>query len=183
MGKEISTMRWKSSGDRYGAVAITIHWLTAAAVIGLLISGLVMAGTTDPEAKKAILTVHAPVGMLVLVLTLVRIGWWLLADRRPAPAGSGSQAQELVARLVHLAFYPILLVLGASGIAMLVLSGALSALTGEGPLPDFSELLPRAPHGLAAWALIGLAALHVAAALYHQLVRRDRLLARMGVGG
>lgn len=174
-------MRWKSSGDRYGAVAIMIHWLTAAAVFGLLVSGLVMAGTVDPEAKKAILMVHAPVGTLVLLLTLARIAWWLVADRRPAAAKGGSSAQKMVARLVHMAFYPVLLVLGGSGIAMLVLSGAIPALIGEGPLPDFSTLLPRGPHGFAAWALIGLVALHVGAALYHQFVRRDGLLARMGL--
>jgi len=33
-----------------------------------------------------------------------------------------------------------------------------------------------------AFALLGLVLLHVGAALYHQLVRRDRLLARMGIG-
>ena len=38
------------------------------------------------------------------------------------------------------------------------------------------------PHGLGAFALLGLVTLHVGAALYHQLVRRDRLLARMGIG-
>ena len=36
-------MRWKSDGDRYGAVAMAMHWLTAAAILALLGSGLVMA--------------------------------------------------------------------------------------------------------------------------------------------
>jgi cytochrome b561 len=175
-------MRWKSSGDRYGAVAIIIHWLTAAAVFGLLASGLIMTGTVEPDVKKAILRVHAPVGILVLLLTVARILWWMVLDRRPAAAQSGSAMQEFLARLVHLAFYPVLLVLGGSGVGMLMLSGAVPVLIGEGPLPDFSDLIPRGPHGIAAWALIGLAALHVAAAIHHQFVRRDRLLARMGVG-
>jgi len=174
-------MRWKSSGDRYGAVAIMIHWLTAFAVFGLLVSGLVMAGATDPQVKKTILLVHAPVGMLVLLLTLARIVWWLAADRLPAAAPGGSRIQKTLAQTVHLAFYPVLLVLGASGVAMLVLSAAVTAMIGQGPLPDFSSLAPRGPHGLAAWVLIGLAALHVAAALYHQFVRRDGLLNRMGL--
>ena len=34
----------------------------------------------------------------------------------------------------------------------------------------------------AARAMLGLLALHVGAALYHQFIRRDRLMARMGVG-
>lgn len=174
-------MRWKSSGDRYGAVAMMIHWLTAAAVLGLLVSGLVMAAQTDPEAKRAILVVHAPVGSLVLLLTLIRIAWWMFADRRPAAAEAESRAQKALARIVHVAFYPVLIGLGASGIATLVLSGAAPALLGQGVLPAFDGLAPRSAHGLAAWALIGLIALHVAGALYHQFIRRDGLLARMGL--
>jgi len=30
--------------------------------------------------------------------------------------------------------------------------------------------------------MLGLLALHIGAALYHQFIRRDRLLSRMGVG-
>jgi cytochrome b561 len=51
-----------------------------------------------------------------------------------------------------------------------------------GPLPDFDTLAPRAVHGATAFLLLGLATAHVAAALYHQAVRRDRLLGRMGIG-
>ncbi len=158
-----------------------IHWLTAAAVLGLLASGLVMAGETDPAVKKAVLVVHAPMGTLVLVLTLARIAWWIFADRRPSAADAESRTEKALARFVHLAFYPVLILLGFSGIAMLVLSGATSALMGDGALPNFSDYAPRAPHGVAAFALMGLVALHVAGALYHQFVRRDGLLTRMGL--
>jgi len=56
------------------------------------------------------------------------------------------------------------------------------------PLPDFvpvnkplSELI-KPWHGYAAFALAGLAVLHVAAALKHQFIDRDGLLARMWPG-
>ena len=95
-------MRLKSSGDRYGAVAIAIHWLSAAAVIGLLTSGLIMAGTADPVLKKSILLVHAPMGTLVLLLTLVRIAWWMFLDHRPAAAAAESRTQKALARIDRL---------------------------------------------------------------------------------
>jgi len=175
-------MRWTSSGDRYGAVAIAIHWLTAAAVIGLLVSGFVAAGQADLEAKASILRVHAVMGSGVLMLTVLRIIWWLGFDRRPA-AQVKSGAQAAVARITHLAFYPLLIGMGASGIAMLALSGAAAVLYfgGAGPLPDFDQLAPRTAHGIFAFALLGLVALHIAAALFHQFVVRDGLLARMGL--
>jgi cytochrome b561 len=58
----------------------------------------------------------------------------------------------------------------------------LPALAGGTPLPDFSTVTPSVVHGLAARLLIGLLILHIAAALFHHFVRRDRLLARMGLG-
>ena len=71
-----------------------------------------------------------------------------------------------------------------AGIAMIALSGAGYILFAgaPGPLPEFELLPPRTAHGLAAWTLIALIAAHVGAALYHQLVRGDRLLGRMGLG-
>lgn len=54
---------------------------------------------------------------------------------------------------------------------------------GEGTLPpDFDTYPPRAIHGAFAGVLMALIALHVAAALWHQVVRRDGLMARMWFG-
>lgn len=45
---------WKSSSDRYGRVAITIHWVSAAMIIGLMIAGNRAADMTDLEAKASL---------------------------------------------------------------------------------------------------------------------------------
>ena len=174
-------MRMKSTSTQYGAVAVAIHWVSAAAILGLLLSGTIMAGAGE-GVKASILLVHAVMGTLVLLLTLLRIGWWLWADRRPKPVAHQPHAQELAARIVHGLLYAGILVLAASGIATLVLSGAIPALLAGTPVPDFSALAPRLAHGLVSKALIALLVLHAGAALYHQFIRRDRLLGRMGVG-
>jgi cytochrome b561 len=178
------TMPLKSSHDRYGTVAIAIHWITALAVLGLLGSGTVLDNSTDDAARTSILRVHATMGSLVLLLTIARIAWWVFADDHPSPVAGMPAWQERAARLGHLALYALLIVMGASGIGTVILSGALPILARAepGPLPDFGDLVPRGVHGLAANALILFAVLHVAAALHHQFIRRDRLLARMGVG-
>jgi cytochrome b561 len=96
---------------------------------------------------------------------------------------SGSDVQVMAAKVVHAAFYPLLLAVAASGIAMIALSGAAAVLFfgAAGSLPDFWAYAPRAPHMIFAYALIGLVVLHIAAALFHQFVKRDGLLARMGL--
>lgn len=171
----------RSSHDRYGSVAIAIHWVTALAVVGLLISGNVVAGVPS-DAKAPILVVHVLVGTLVLLLTLARLAWWAWGDRPPAPVAGQPHWQELAAKLVHGLLYAAIFLLAASGIGTLALSGALTALMGQGPMPDFSTVPPRLVHGLAGRLMLLLVVVHVAAALYHQFIRRDRLLGRMGIG-
>jgi cytochrome b561 len=177
-------MRFRSSPQVYGLVAIAIHWVTALAVLGLLTSGLIIAGETDDIAKTSLLRMHAVTGSTVLLLTILRILWWWLVDVRPLPTSRTPPLQARAAHAVHMLFYVALIVMGASGIAMIVLSGAGAILTGAapGPLPDFTAYAPRGAHGIVAFLLMALIAAHVLAALYHQFVLKDRLLARMGLG-
>lgn len=171
-------MKLKSSTDRYGAVAAAIHWLTALAIILLLISGQVMGGPN----LGTILPFHVALGLLVGVLTLFRIVWWLFLDRQPVPVTGLSSAQHLAARLVHLGLYLAILVMVASGIAMVALSGAAPQIFGGGVLPNFTALPPFAAHDLVSKLLLVLALGHVGAALWHQLIKRDGLIGRMGFG-
>ena len=125
---------------------------------------------------------HIVLGSLVLLLTLLRIGWWIWGDRRPAPVAGQPQVQGLMASIVHYAIYAVILLMASSGIMTLVLSGALPAIIAGTALPDFSELIPRIAHGIMSKLLLVLLAGHIGAALYHQFIRRDRLLGRMGLG-
>jgi cytochrome b561 len=177
-------MQWKSTADRYGAVAIAIHWFAALLIMVLLATGFRMTDTADPAAKAALLRFHAVAGVSVLLLTLARVAWWWLADDKPAPVRDMPRLQDRLARTVHLLFYVIILGMAASGIGLMVLSGAGQIVFGgaPGPLPDFRNYIPRIPHGIAARVLLALFVLHLGAALYHHFVRRDRLLGRMGLG-
>ncbi len=177
-------MRLKSTTDRYGAVAIAFHWISALLILILLGTGFVAAGMQDMAAKASLLTGHAIAGSIVLLLTLARIGWWLLVDRRPADPAGTPAIQAKAAHGVHLALYVLVLVMAGSGVAMLAMSGAAAILFfgAPGVLPDFTAYPPRTAHGIGAFALATLIVLHVAAALHHQLIRRDRLMARMGLG-
>ena len=172
-------MQVKSTSMNYGKVAIAIHWTSALAVVMAFGAGFTVANVSE---NPAILIAHIILGSLVLVLTLLRIVWWWVADRRPALPSDQPHWQRLTARLVHGALYAILLLMAASGIATLILSGAIPTILAGGPVPDFSALLPRVTHGLMSRLLLALLVLHIGAALYHQFIRRDRLLARMGVG-
>jgi cytochrome b561 len=178
-------MSWRSVSQQYGPVAIALHWLSAAAILALFALGFLAANAADPAAKAALLRFHVPLGILALVLTVMRIVWWLAADRRPAPPPGTPPWQWSAERVVRVLLYGLILVMGASGIATMILSGAGAILFFgvPGPLPDFWRFPPMNAHFAGAIALLALAGLHIAAALYHQFWRRDRLLGRMGIGG
>lgn len=171
----------RSTEQSYGATAIAIHWVTAAAIILLLTTGQVMDFLGGAENAPLILVIHVALGMTALLLTLARLAWFAFADRRPRPHASLAEWQKLLSRAVHGLLYVAILLLASSGIATLILSGAGAALIAGHPVPDIEPIVPRLVHGLASKAMLGLLALHIGAALWH-IVRRDGVGARMGLG-
>ena len=173
-------MSLKSTSTRYGSVAIAIHWMSAIGVVLAFVAGLVMANSQSVAVP--LLVAHIALGLSVFVLTLLRIMWWVVADKRPPLPADQPRWQHLAARTVHALLYLILLLMATSGITTIVLSGAIPAIASGAPLPNFDELIPRVAHGVMSRLLLVLLAGHIGAALYHQVIRKDRLLARMGVG-
>ena len=171
----------KSTSKHYGSVAVTIHWLSAILILAMLGSGFVATSQTESAAKLTILAFHVPAGVLVLLLTLLRIVWWWRVDQKPAPVGDDPKWQALSAKAIHVLFYVVILGMVASGIGMVVGAGAAPILRGvsDAPLPDFTQVLPRGPHGLGARLMLALFAMHAGAALYHQFIKKDGLIWRM----
>jgi cytochrome b561 len=172
----------KSSPDRYGAIPITTHWLTALIIVLALGSGFQAGNALDAGTKAAFLRIHIPAAIIVFLMTAFRIVWWWFFDKKPEPVRGSPLWQERTARGVHLVLYVVILGMVASGIGMMVLSGAGPVVFGGGAgtlLPDFHRYAPRVPHGLGANLLLALLFIHVAAALYHQFIRHDGSLGRM----
>ncbi|MCS6930975.1 MAG: cytochrome b/b6 domain-containing protein [Acetobacteraceae bacterium] len=165
--------------ERFSPRARALHWVIAGLVVALLASGFA-AGATAPEGKAFWLRLHLPLGVLAMLLALWRLQVALseaIARRRPVPAVDGAQAR--LARAVHGLLFLLPIALGVSGIALSAWSGAPAAVFGQAPMPEFWDYPPRWAHGAFAWGIALLAGLHVAAALYHQFVRRDGLIGRM----
>ncbi|TMV10088.1 cytochrome B [Ruegeria sediminis] len=178
-------MALMSVGNRYGAVAVTIHWLSALLILVLIGSGFRAASLIDSAAKEAVMLLHVPLGAAILIPTLLRLLWWWLADRKPDSVAGDPAWQRVSAKVVHVLFYVVILGMAASGIGMMVLSGAGGILFGasEAALPDFHDYAPRVPHGLGARLMVTLLILHAGAAFYHHFIKKDGLLRRMWYGG
>jgi cytochrome b561 len=59
----------KSKPDRYGTVAVSVHWLSAILILALLGSGFQAANAMDAATKAGFLRFHIPVAIIILLLT------------------------------------------------------------------------------------------------------------------
>lgn len=180
---------------RYSTVAILLHWLIA----GLLVWTVLLAWQSEDlkgAAKIAVLQLHKPLGITIMLLTLLRIA---LRFVYPAPPmGDHLKPWEMkLAKSVYGLFYLLLLVLPLTGWAMVSASALIHqypinmfglfnwpVLT---PLYDLPGELRHARHeqledihGLIAKVIIyGLVPLHILGALKHQFLDKDNELAKM----
>jgi cytochrome b561/polyisoprenoid-binding protein YceI len=181
--------------QRYTAVAIALHWIIAAGIIGMLAFGFILDsmhyGPGSP--KTALVQIHKSVGITILLLSVARLVWRLM--NRPPPEPPMPQWQKLLATVVHVALYVLIIAMPLTGWIMASASTSHDTRffgTLEVPLPGFSGMdsETRKPiedgfhsvHGNLAWVIIAMLALHVAGALKHQFVDKDGLFARMAPG-
>lgn len=174
-----------SSARRYHPLLVGLHWLLAFMVLFALVMGslkLQHIPNSSPD-KLTALQGHMATGMLILILTLVRIGVRLMT-RTPAPIQSDGPLWNRLSSTAHLGLYLLVLLMVLSGMALSVLANVPAAVfEGSISLPTtFADFAPRQVHGWIANALLLLIVGHVSAALYHQFVRKDGLLGRMWFG-
>jgi cytochrome b561 len=192
MMQEPKPLLLRNTSERYGHVAIALHWAIALAILGLLVLGVIMVRLAPGSSLQfELYQWHKSVGITVLALSLLRLGWRLANPPPPLP-GTLRPWERALARGTHLGFYVLMLALPFSGWMMVSASvwKIPTVLYGIVPLPHLpvlSTLEDRKPvedalKEVHEWLAIGMAALlalHVAGALKHHFVLRDDTLVRM----
>ena len=175
---------------RYDPLSQLLHWVTAIVVtiaftLGPGGFGRLMRQGVDPATRSDIVW-HESLGILVLVLTVLRLAWVVL--RPPAPQFAMAGWMHLTARLMNIALWVLLFALPAT--AFLALGSEHHPLTLLGGV-RIDEMPVIANSAIAAWAdwgevhkvlgdtLMWLAGLHAAAALFHHAVLKDGVLSAM----
>jgi cytochrome b561 len=173
--------------NRYHPALVLLHWLLAVLVLFSLAMGLVWLSRMPNDAPLKIFALrgHMAAGIAILALMVVRFAV-RLGTRRPPRATTGNRVLDRLSLFVHYLMYALVALMAISGIELALLAGLPDIVFGGSgaPLPaTFTQYPPRVAHGIVAWLLLTVIALHIMAALYHQFVRRDRLLGRMAFGG
>lgn len=170
------------TGERFSPLQRLLHWLMAIGILAMLFIGIGMVSIVTP-AYLTLVSIHKPLGIAILVLALVRLAVRLKSGAPPLPAGM-PEPMKLAARLSHVAFYLLMIALPLIGWAMLSAAAYPVVVLGM-PLPAIaphSNTLHASlwnAHQLLALCFFALVVLHLAAALYHLLVRRDGVFQSM----
>ena len=120
-------------------------------------------------------------GMVIGVLLILRLVT-RTRSTHPPHAETGNALLDRIGRWTHWGFYVLIAGMVLTGMATALGAGLFPIVYGGAaePLPpELSDLPQRISHGVIATLLVALIALHIAAALYHQVVLKDGLLHRM----
>jgi cytochrome b561 len=161
-----------------------IHWLSAALMLSAFVLAFSIDLATSRASHTAFLQLHRSVGLTVWVVTLLRLTWRNFA-KYPDWPGDMSRTMRAAALASEYALYALLLAQPILGLLQtnahgdlvnLFFIGQLPALIGKNPFLAHQLLTVHKAAGLSLLALI---VLHVSAALFHHLWRRDDTLTAM----
>jgi len=175
----------KNTSERYGAVAIILHWIIAVLIIGLILLGWYMT-TIDYYHKwyHTCFFLHKAFGILVIKLVVVDI-FWLAINKTPNLPTHMKAYEVIAAKITHVLLIMMMILMPITGYFI-------STAAGDGidffNLYTFPNLLAGSHeygeiagklHEYLGYFTAGLIVLHVLAALKHQFINKDNLLRRM----
>lgn len=175
----------RNTSSDWGVVARGLHWVLAIAIVGMIAFGWWMNHFPARTDRFFYRSIHADIGYVVLLLLVMRL-IWRLANPAPALPPETPAWERWLARINQWALDLIGIVVATLGWAH---SGAHSPdyanWFGLFKMPQITSPDKAAAqtyedrHILFAYVLLALVVIHVAAALWHHLLKRDTVVSRM----
>jgi cytochrome b561 len=169
---------------RFTPLQRTLHWVMAVCILAMLFIGVGMVSTIAPE-YLTLVGIHKPLGILILILALIRLVVRLRYGAPPLPLDL-PEPMKLAAYLSHYALYALMIAMPLIGWAMLSAADYPVTLWHSIWLP---QIVPQSAslhtllwnaHFYLAFLFFALILMHLAAGLFHALIRRDGVFDTMG---
>lgn len=172
----------------YAPTARALHWLTALFVLSSIPAGAIMVEEGLPRAlQNGLFIFHKNIGVVILLLVAARLIFRAMNPPPPLPPALPAW-QARAAHGVHALLYLLLIAMAVSGYVRVVSGGFPLELWDALGVP---RIAPRSDaiakqastiHGIVRFGLIALILVHIGAAIYHGMVRRDGIVRRMWPG-
>jgi cytochrome b561 len=172
-----------STIKKYPKAIIIIHWLTVVLLILVFYRGTLLENLDLTEANINTFRAHAIPGMLILILTLIRL---LVKNKKktsfPDEIEYYSPLHKTAVNIVNKLIYILLILTPLVGFVMIFKTGALSYDIG-GAFPEnahFNETL-EILHKVFVFSLVGLVIFHVFGVIVYRIKKGENLVKRMCV--
>jgi cytochrome b561 len=168
---------------RFTALQRLLHWLMAICILSMLFIGVGMVSTITPK-YLTLVQIHKPLGIAILLLALIRLALRLTYGSPALPADL-PEPIKLAAISSQYIFYTLMIAMPLIGWAMLSAASYPVVLFGSVHLPSIVPLNPRLhtllwhAHYLLAFAFFAFILMHIAAILFHKLIRNDGVFETM----
>ena len=169
---------------RFTPLQRTLHWVMAVCILAMLFIGVGMVSTVASE-YLTLVNIHKPLGILILILALIRLVVRLVYGAPPLPLDL-PEPMKLAAYLSQYALYALMIAMPLIGWAMLSAADYPVTLWSGFSLP---QIVPQSAslhtllwsaHFYLAFCFFALILMHLAAGLFHALIRRDGVFDAMG---
>lgn len=171
-------MNMRSNPERFGTVAVGLHWASAMLVLTQVVLGLTMT-RLDGGDNDLMYRTHVAIGMTVACLTIARAVWRFVEPSPKTPPMPGWRRFVYLAN--HAAFYVVLLGLAAGGIAILI-SSDMTPLPWTVDAAAVEDGRARDSHFILAMIFSALFVMHVAGVVSYQRTKGD-VFTRIGITG
>lgn len=178
-------MKFKNTTTHYGLLNITVHWATALLIAILFPLGLIMVGLGYYDSGyKTYPFVHKSLGIILFAITVARMVW-VMGIAKPPKALPQKRLLEIIAKSVHHLLYLCLLMVLISGYLISTADGRSIDVFNWFSVPALFEPFNNQAdiagkvHEFSTWGLVILIGLHVAGALKHHIIDKDRTLIRI----
>jgi len=175
----------RNTVNRFGNIAIALHWLIALVVFAEFGLGIYMTGVDYHHPYyQTMPTIHEGVGILLLLVLLARSIWgWV--NIRPAPGEGVGLWEQKASKLAKTLMNGLILIIILCGLMLSSSDGDSIAVFNLFEFPAIIHNLPNQEnwsifwHYWLSWAMMALALLHTLGALKHHFSDRDETLRRM----
>lgn len=168
--------------QKYSKRIIWIHWVSTLLIIALSVSGIMMEDTQDKGFKLSLYQFHFVAGILVFLLTILRVNAYF-QDARPADLYPSKSFRQKLINFVHKGFYWVILWMCISGIISLFVQNIWqSAISSDvSVLPNVRENMSgiMLSHHIVAKFVFLLLIMHVVGAFSHIIQTKENVFKRI----
>ena len=177
-------MSLRNSRRRWGGMAQFLHWSVAALIFALMALGWLAVVTPLSPAKITLFYWHKSLGMLVLGLVLVRLGW-RAGNPPPDMPADLPRWEPVLARTTHIFLYVLIVLMPISGWLINSAAGIPFKIFWALPLPAITPVSESLEHTFELlhlvifWTLAVLLIGHISASLRHHFLLHNNVLRNM----